>query len=1568
LVDFLGRKNGFAPLSQDRKDDSQLPTYLLIKTKNIKKRNMRLLLTAFSVLFFAALLSAQPVNDDCAGVIDLGVLPACTGTVYDNVGATASDIGFGNIPSCFNGGGVQRDVWFAFTTNDTLIDITITVQGVETGPNNPLLNPQISIYRGACSFNNLADLGFCVSAPAGTNQTQLDVLGLTPNTTYFLRINDYSATASPNWGDFTLCIEEYVPAFNMGDQPGTTSCTGTIYDSGGPDGNYSNNENHVFTISPAQFSQCIELTVHNFSSESGFDRLNVFAGNTTGAPLIISLTGTTTDVFTIQAGSPTITLQFISDGSVNGAGFEISWQCSPLACAGSSIANPTPISGLPFNQGGFSTCSAAATFNTSPCLPNPAFLNGPEYVFAYQSPGGFCASVQVLNAESGTGVAVFDGPPNAAGTACLGSSANGSLNGLDFTSAGTYYIVVAQNNGCTNFGLSIQEEPCNLDPSLVNALCNPLNGCIDPAGLPSVFSFNQGFQDIEFNVGVNNGCWLNPGAAQPNYYWFTIEAQAAGPFGFIVQAANPAEASDIDFSVWGPFNREEVCETPQAVVNFINTNQPIRSSWAAGADPTGLASIHPVTGVPVTDPYDCNPIPGANGDDFASVINCQPGEIYAVLINDWGNSIQSGAISVDWAPSAPEVLAPPALAVLSSDTAICSGEAVQLLISSSVDNITWLKDTTTLSCLDCLDPIATPTETTLYAAVVDGVCFQDTVEVLVQVYNVNAGPDVTVCRNEEIQIVAGSNFLDAAYAWTVPAGVSLSCTDCPDPFITAEQPGVYTITVELVGPTCVITDQMQLTVLPQDAAQYNINEDQQICAGGAVSVGGAAVPGVTYSWSSNPLGFFSDDANPTVSPTETTTYYISASDGNCPVPSIDSVLVIVDQLPVLNVATDTVVCQDEPILLGNTALEPGVTYTWNGPSQIEDLNDPNSVAFPQNSGTYTLTAVRGACTTTESFQVEVVEIALSLVDANQAPLPDTVLLCKGDQLDLLASFSPAAAVPLWSSTDPSFVGTIAPGISVAPATATTYYARAAVPGCFKVDSIFVLVDSLPADLSILPADTTVCEGELVLLTSPIYEPIDFPNIEFLWSPPLGQQTGDSLYNMVISGLDTVTYQRISINGACVDTSFATVNVIRIDAVQVMPADTVICAGESVQLIATADFEPTEISWQLSPEGPISCTDCYEPVVTPAVTTTYTFEAKIEDCPVAASATVQVRQPPALGTVPLLRICLGESTSLNSLFDEFTTYTWTSTDPSFGTVFDPQPIVSPTQNHTYTVVADNGVCEPRQAEVLVEVVQPPVLSIDVPQGPFCPGESLQLSALVIEGGGEGERFLWQTPGGLLESAVIDIAPRVTGLYTFTYISPSRCDTIEENYLIEVFPDLNLFLTGSPSNAEEVSQGTVVTFDAFTNPQVGSPVTYRWFLNGELVAEGPELSMQDLTLLQQASVVVVEAISPEGCVQTDSLFYDVERPLLAMPNAFTPNGDGVNDFFQYLSTGVIDEVVEFRVFNRWGQVVYNNENPGEGWDGNYKGKPQPSEVYMYMVKIRFLDGELSELLKGDVTLLR
>lgn len=90
------------------------------------------------------------------------------------------------------------------------------------------------------------------------------------------------------------------------------------------------------------------------------------------------------------------------------------------------------------------------------------------------------------------------------------------------------------------------------------------------------------------------------------------------------------------------------------------------------------------------------------------------------------------------------------------------------------------------------------------------------------------------------------------------------------------------------------------------------------------------------------------------------------------------------------------------------------------------------------------------------------------------------------------------------------------------------------------------------------------------------------------------------------------------------------------------------------------------------------------------------------------------------------------------------------------------------------------------------------------------------------------------------------------------------------------------------------------------------------------------------------------------------------LLFIPNAFTPNGDGANDVFYVYGQGV--KITEFRIFNRWGNEVFYSDNMTKGWDGTYKGKPQPLGVYAYYLKA---DGECEpshDFKKGLIVLVR
>jgi len=108
--------------------------------------------------------------------------------------------------------------------------------------------------------------------------------------------------------------------------------------------------------------------------------------------------------------------------------------------------------------------------------------------------------------------------------------------------------------------------------------------------------------------------------------------------------------------------------------------------------------------------------------------------------------------------------------------------------------------------------------------------------------------------------------------------------------------------------------------------------------------------------------------------------------------------------------------------------------------------------------------------------------------------------------------------------------------------------------------------------------------------------------------------------------------------------------------------------------------------------------------------------------------------------------------------------------------------------------------------------------------------------------------------------------------------------------------------------------------------------------------------------------------DGCSTTDSM--EVRRNCyIGLPNIFTPNGDGVNDYF-FPRTSLAQGVASFRmsVFNRWGQKVFETSRPdGRGWDGKYNGAEQPEGVYVYLIEVSFINGT-GERYQGNVTMIR
>jgi gliding motility-associated-like protein len=142
------------------------------------------------------------------------------------------------------------------------------------------------------------------------------------------------------------------------------------------------------------------------------------------------------------------------------------------------------------------------------------------------------------------------------------------------------------------------------------------------------------------------------------------------------------------------------------------------------------------------------------------------------------------------------------------------------------------------------------------------------------------------------------------------------------------------------------------------------------------------------------------------------------------------------------------------------------------------------------------------------------------------------------------------------------------------------------------------------------------------------------------------------------------------------------------------------------------------------------------------------------------------------------------------------------------------------------------------------------------------------------------------------------------------------------------------------------------------------TYLWeFGDGETSTAFAPVHEYNATGIYTA---VLTATSRAGCAATDTMQVSViVNPLLDVPNAFTPGRFGINSVVNVRGFGI--GKMDWRIYNRWGQMIFQSDNKRQGWDGTYRGKLQPIDTYTYSLDVEFTDGQ--KLRKtGDITLLR
>lgn len=197
---------------------------------------------------------------------------------------------------------------------------------------------------------------------------------------------------------------------------------------------------------------------------------------------------------------------------------------------------------------------------------------------------------------------------------------------------------------------------------------------------------------------------------------------------------------------------------------------------------------------------------------------------------------------------------------------------------------------------------------------------------------------------------------------------------------------------------------------------------------------------------------------------------------------------------------------------------------------------------------------------------------------------------------------------------------------------------------------------------------------------------------------------------------------------------------------------------------------------------------------------------------------------------------------------------------------------------------------------------------------------------------------------------------------TFRSVQGCDSFLHIYNIYV-EHFELSVTADPP---EPVRGDYVMFTTTAN--VPDYSINAWYPQSVFARQ---FSKEHDIIIRKSDTVKVIGTSALGCVDTAILYIKADSliPVVVMPNAFSPNGDGLNDVFEPKFVNKSGYVVKtFRIFNRWGQLVYRAEGTKKAsWNGYYYNKDKRADpgTYFFYIRVEFIDGT-KEMVKGDVTI--
>lgn len=797
------------------------------------------------------------------------------------------------------------------------------------------------------------------------------------------------------------------------------------------------------------------------------------------------------------------------------------------------------------------------------------------------------------------------------------------------------------------------------------------------------------------------------------------------------------------------------------------------------------------------------------------------------------------------------------------------------------------------------------------------------------------GNNNPVCLNASL-FLYGSNV--GSYSWAGPNGFVSAVQNPTIANVTNAAAGVYTLIGTVGTCTASVTRTITIQSIPSPTAQTN----SPICVGKPIYLTGLG--GTTYTWT-GPPAFSSQSSNPTIATANINNagvFTLTVRGANTCTNSTTATVVI-NPLPIIPV-TNLSVCVNQPI---NLTSGGGNTYNWTGPAGFSSgfQNPVIASASLANTGTYntTVTSVVG-CSNTAVTSVTVLSLPNAIISTS------TPSLCAGKNLILSGL---GGTTYTWTGPNGFTSNLQNVGINNISTLADGIYSLGVTFGiCSGVTTKSITVFALPTPTYM--TNSPVCEDQVFVLNAG-----GPPDYVFEWLGPnnflnAGPNYTNNSVPLTFTGIYTLN---VMDKNNCRSTSVASLVVHPIPIIEVY--DVAACEGQPAVLLSNGGVT---YNW-FGPGGyTSSAANATVTNVTNSTAGTYVVVvSSVNSCTNSAQAIVSVKALPVPSLAVTPKACINSTVNLMGFGGD--SYRWDG----------PFDFASTKQNTTFTAtsmsysgiytlsVLNSGGCV-GYTTALVEIYTLPdgVLTTDNDNRcvPFCTNFELENSnaAPILD-------YTWMINSKTFNQQYFNYCFTDPGEYVIrgSFLDVNGC-TNATTYTINAYKPPVADFVYLPAKPVEMLDQVI-----FSDMSGGEENTqWNWYFVSNTGYKSNSKSANYVFDHAGKYRVAMVVTNKWGCADTIVKLVEVDPDFsLYVPDVFTPNEDGRNDIFQPKGRGIVK--YDLRIYDRWGERLFQTNDFPTGWDGTFNGKKCKSEVYVWEIVASDAYGKVKEL-SGHVTLYR